>query len=147
MQFTYFFSCLDLLTTDQIHLKVGRAINLVKRLDQWDKQCGSKEKEQVVRGWWPGTVDSDHAGNGGDSLMKVRINAGEKGSSCHRLERLIHLELADLVLFQPYLDPKFPNVVPRAKSTSPNGNAGGPNAKRKCQECVLCSYTTCFSVS
>jgi hypothetical protein len=40
---------------DILQLKVGRAVNLVKRIDQWGKQCGSKE--QVLRGWFPGTVD------------------------------------------------------------------------------------------
>ena len=36
------------------------------------------------------------------SLLKGRVIAGEKGANCHRLERLIHIELADLVLHQPH---------------------------------------------
>lgn len=66
--------------TDTVKLKVGRAVNLVKRIDQWGKQCGSKE--QVLRGWHPGTVEAD--GDGG-SLMKGRVKAGEKGAWCHKL--------------------------------------------------------------
>jgi len=76
-------------------IKVGRAVNLNKRVDQWSKQCGSKE--QALRGWWPGSVDA-----GETSLLKGRIVAGKKGACCHRLERLIHIELADIVLHQPH---------------------------------------------
>lgn len=63
---------------DTIKLKVGRAVNLVKRIDQWGKQCGSKE--QVLRGFYPGSVEPDEA-----SLMKGRVVAGEQGPWCHRL--------------------------------------------------------------
>ena len=63
---------------DTIKLKVGRAVNLVKRIDQWGKQCGSKE--QVLRGFYPGSVETDET-----SLMKGRVIAGEKGPWCHRL--------------------------------------------------------------
>lgn len=65
-----------------IKLKVGRAVNLVKRIDQWGKQCGSKE--QVLRGFYPESVEPDEAGNEG-SLMKGRLMAGEKGPWCHRV--------------------------------------------------------------
>jgi len=63
---------------DTIKLKVGRAVNLVKRIDQWGKQCGSKE--QVLRGFYPGSVEPDEA-----SLMKGRVVAGKQGPWCHRL--------------------------------------------------------------
>jgi hypothetical protein len=77
-------------TPKEVHLKVGRAINLVKRLDEWGKQCVSREV--ILRGWWPGTVedndqDSNNSVNGSVSLMKGRIKPGEKGKYCHRLER------------------------------------------------------------
>ncbi|KAI6042984.1 hypothetical protein EDC04DRAFT_2653847, partial [Pisolithus marmoratus] len=93
-----------------IQLKVGRTVNLKKRLDQWDKQCGSRE--QVLRGWWPGTVepDSDNGANG--SLLRAQMRAGDPGPLCHRLERLVHIELADLSLYAPYLEPdKFPSTA------------------------------------
>ncbi|KAJ3737649.1 hypothetical protein DFJ43DRAFT_987288 [Lentinula guzmanii] len=91
-----------------ISLKVGRAVNVVKRLNQWGKQCGSKE--QVLRGWYPGEVDTDSEEANdtvGQSLMKGRVKAGGRGVWCHRLERLIHLELADLAVHAPYLKPEW----------------------------------------
>ena len=68
-----------------IKLKVGRTVNVVKRLSQWGKQCGSKE--QVLRGWYPGTVDpdSDDDDDAGQSLMRGRVRAGGQGTWCHRL--------------------------------------------------------------
>lgn len=88
---------------DVIQLKVGRAVNLTKRLDQWDKQCGSKI--QIPRGWWPGTVEDETGG----SLLKGNIKAGDPGPFCHRIERLVHIELTDLSLHAPYLNPGWPN--------------------------------------
>jgi hypothetical protein len=114
---------------DHIHLKIGRAVNLTKRLDQWAKQCGTKEREHIIRGWWPGTVD--HSGDAavGASHLKGKVVAGEKGAYCHRLERLIHLELGDLVLSQQYLNPAFPRI-----DTS-NVKKTGVSARQKCTEC------------
>lgn len=112
---------------DNIHLKVGRAVNLTKRLDQWDKQCGTKQREHIVRGWWPGTVDS--SGGVVTSLLKGKVVAGDAGAYCHRLERLIHLELGDLVLSQQYLDPQFPKI------DTANLKKTGVAAKQKCAEC------------
>ncbi|KAJ7273137.1 hypothetical protein C8J57DRAFT_266877 [Mycena rebaudengoi] len=91
-------------TSPQIQLKTGRTTHLVRRLDQWSKQCSSKEL--VLRGWFPGGIDPD-TGMPATSLMKGRVDAGSKGSSCHRLERLIHLELADLVAEGQYLKPNW----------------------------------------
>ncbi|KLO10662.1 hypothetical protein SCHPADRAFT_832220 [Schizopora paradoxa] len=93
--YIYAFEIRDPDAPDVFHIKVGRAVNLTKRIDQWSKQCGSKE--QTLRGWWPGLVDPSET-----SLLKGRVVAGEKGANCHRLERLIHIELADLVLHQPH---------------------------------------------
>ncbi|KAJ7460995.1 hypothetical protein B0H11DRAFT_2057698 [Mycena galericulata] len=90
--------------SSQIKLKTGRTTHLVHRLDQWNKQCSSKE--QVLRGWFPGGVDPE-TGLPATSLMKGRVDAGSKGASCHRLERLIHLELADLVAEGQYLKPNW----------------------------------------
>jgi len=112
-----------------IHLKVGRAVNLTKRLDQWDKQCGTKQREHIILGWWPGTVDNsgDVITNG--SPLKGKVVAGEKGAYCHRLERLIHLELGDLVLSEQYLNPGFP------KTDAANVKKTGVVAREKCTEC------------
>ncbi|PPQ71488.1 hypothetical protein CVT26_011255 [Gymnopilus dilepis] len=83
-----------------IKLKVGRTVNLVKRLDEWNKQCGSKE--QTLKGFYPDVPES--------SRMKGRVKAGEKALWCHRLERLVHLELRDLASSLIYLDPAWPKV-------------------------------------
>lgn len=107
-----------------IHLKVGRAVTLNDRLAQWKKQCGSKE--QVTRGWWPGNIDDPDTQA---SLMKGRVQPGRKGAYCHKLERLVHLELADLVVHAPYLDPDFPNMSAAEDSPSakvPRSNSGTP---------------------
>lgn len=119
-----------------MHLKVGRAVNLIKRIDQWAKQCGSKEP--VLRGWWPGTVDD--AGVVADSkdisLMRGRVSPGEKGPFCHRLERLIHIELADLMIYMPYLDGEYPNnKAPTTGTTAPK-KGSSPTVNKKCPDCM-----------
>jgi hypothetical protein len=112
-----------------IQLKIGRTVNLVKRLDQWDKQCGSKM--QIVRGWWPDIMDdSDDDGTNG-SLLKGSIKAGEPGPLCHRVERLVHIELADLVVHTPYLDPGFPKVD---NSDPPSSAVGSSTSKKTAME-------------
>ncbi|KAF8556949.1 hypothetical protein OG21DRAFT_1436234 [Imleria badia] len=120
--YIYTFEIRDLKRPDVIQLKVGRAVNLVKRLDQWDKQCGSKI--QIPRGWWPGTVE-DHDGTGG-SLLKGNIKAGDPGPFCHRVERLVHIELTDLSLHTPYLNPSWPNNTP-----DPSSSAGATSPPKK----------------
>jgi hypothetical protein len=137
------FNFADLKRPDVIQLKVGRAVNLVKRLDQWDKQCGSKI--QIPRGWWPGTVE-DHDGTGG-SLLKGNIKAGDPGPFCHRVERLVHIELTDLSLHAPYLNPGWPNNTP-----DPSSSAGATSPPKKtaaketiCLDCecgLVCYFTT-----
>lgn len=84
--YIYCYEIRDPKTPTQVHLKVGRAVSLVKRLDEWSKQCGSKEV--VLRGWWPGKiVDNEDDSGVGTSLLRGRIQAGDKGKWCHRLER------------------------------------------------------------
>ncbi|KAG9010504.1 hypothetical protein FRB94_010270 [Tulasnella sp. JGI-2019a] len=100
--YIYCYELRDTKNTDIVNLKVGRAVNLVKRIDEWTKSCESKEP--ILRGWFPGPDEADHADI---SLMKGRVQAGSKGKNCHRLERLIHLELADLSINKPYLTPEF----------------------------------------
>lgn len=71
-------------------------------MDQWGKQCGSKE--QILRGFWPGGMDKAGV------PMKGLVQAGPKGPWCHRVERLVHIELADMVECTPYLEDGYPNV-------------------------------------
>lgn len=78
----------DLSEPDVVSLKVGRAVNLVRRIDQWGKQCGSKE--QILRGFYPGSVTSNGDENDG-SLMKGRVIVGEKSPWCHRLGIYFHV--------------------------------------------------------
>ncbi|KAK2467006.1 hypothetical protein APHAL10511_001264 [Amanita phalloides] len=87
-----------------IKFKVGRATNHVRRLDQWGKQCGSKE--QIRLGIYP-NPDTDDSSNlrGLQELDETR-----KAAWCHRLERLIHLELGDIIATKVYLDPTWPNA-------------------------------------
>ncbi|KIY48339.1 hypothetical protein FISHEDRAFT_43462 [Fistulina hepatica ATCC 64428] len=123
-----------------IKLKIGRAVNLVKRVDQWNKQCASKE--QVLRGWYPGTVDPDDDADGGDSRMRGRARAGPKGPLCHRLERLIHLELADLAVSGVYLNPRWPRVqAPPGTASGANGIGNGGT-----KPCVDCECFSCLSL-
>ncbi|KAG6379199.1 hypothetical protein JVT61DRAFT_11643 [Boletus reticuloceps] len=120
--YIYTFEIRDPKRPDVIQLKVGRAVNLVKRLDQWDKQCGSKI--QIPRGSWPGTVEDDD-GTGG-SLLKGNIKPGEPGPFCHRVERLVHIELTDLSLHVPYLNPGWPN-----NTSDPSSGAGTTTILKK----------------
>ncbi|EJD06126.1 uncharacterized protein FOMMEDRAFT_153503 [Fomitiporia mediterranea MF3/22] len=107
-------------------LKVGRTVDLDKRLRSWKKQCHNKE--QLLCGWWPGTIadvnsnhnfDDDSVGKNDDGemcLIKGRVNPGEKGAFCHKLERLVHIELADLVVYEPVGGCRDPTVEsPNAK--------------------------------
>lgn len=134
--------------SDTIKLKVGRAVNVVKRIDQWGKQCGSKE--HVLRGFYPGSVEPDEA-----SFMKGRVIAGEQGHWCHKLgkqsnnsfetlhylkafndsERLIHLELAELVSSCIYLDPKWPNIEIDVSSSGSEAKSKNSNARKPCVDC------------
>ncbi|QRV86156.1 hypothetical protein RhiJN_14174 [Ceratobasidium sp. AG-Ba] len=130
-------------TPKEVHIKVGRAINLVKRLDEWGKQCVSREV--ILRGWWPGTVedndqDNNNSVNGSVSLLKGRINPGEPGKYCHRLERLIHLELSDVALNNVHLTPEF-SKSKKAKSKStpasppPSSSKSAKITKKPCPDC------------
>lgn len=96
-----------------VHLKVGRTNNVSRRLHQWGKQCG---KEVVPRGLWPSPADE------GASMLIGRIRPGDPGPFVARLERLIHLELADLAVMAPYLPekdrPKLPTRPPNRRSSS-----------------------------
>ena len=102
-------------------IKVGRATTLNKRMEQWGKQCSSKE--QVLRGWWPGGVKSN------TRVLKGTVEPGVKGKFCHRLERLIHLELADIAQNAQYLDPDFPDVIVEDKDLK--------KSAVKCADCKL----------
>jgi len=129
------FLTIDPSTEDMVKLKVGRAVNLIRRIDQWEKQCGSKE--QVLRGWYPGTVEPQES-EGPGSLLKGRVKAGERGLWCHRLERLIHLELADLVTTSIYLQPTWPRLGRNFESSTLEAgslSSPTPHCSASCSDC------------
>lgn len=96
-------------------------------MDQWGKQCGSKE--QILRGFWPGGMEK------GGVPMKGLVQAGPKGPWCHRIERLVHIELADLVEYTPYLEDEYPSV-----GASNEVKKGGKKDVKRCPDCtsILC---------
>ncbi|KAI9456669.1 hypothetical protein BJY52DRAFT_1120983 [Lactarius psammicola] len=120
--YIYAFEILDPDEKKLISLKVGRATNLNKRMDQWGKQCGSKE--QILRGFWPGGMGKEGV------PMKGLVQAGPKGPWCHRLERLVHIELADLAMSARYLEAGYPNV-----GASKEADKGGKRDVIKCPDC------------
>ncbi|KAH7107357.1 hypothetical protein BKA62DRAFT_610935 [Auriculariales sp. MPI-PUGE-AT-0066] len=77
-----------------MHLKVGKASKVTRRLDEWNKQC---PEEVVPRGVWP-APDND-----GPAMLRGKIQPGRPSPFMGRLERLVHLELADLAVYAPYL--------------------------------------------
>lgn len=119
---------IDSSTPGVAHLKVGRTVNLTQRIHQWARQCGSRP--QTLRGYWPGTVQA--AGPDEDdevtTLLRGHVDAKAAGKGSHRLERLIHLELADLVDNAQYLDANWP----KAPSTPPSTPK---KTREKCDDC------------
>jgi hypothetical protein len=97
-------------------------------MDQWGKQCGSKE--QILRGFWPGGMDKSGV------PMKGLVQAGPKGPWCHRVERLVHIELADLVEHAPYLERGYPNV-----SANKEVKKGAKRDVKRCPDCMFCAGT------
>jgi hypothetical protein len=95
-------------------------------MDQWGKQCGSKE--QILRGFWPGGMDK------GGVPMKGLVQAGPKGPWCHRVERLVHIELGDLVENAPYLENGYPNV-----SANKEVKKGSKRDAKRCPDCMCWS--------
>ncbi|KAH8806759.1 hypothetical protein DL96DRAFT_1473895 [Flagelloscypha sp. PMI_526] len=104
---------------ETVRLKVGRATNF-RQMDEWKSHYGSSSP--LLRGWYPSTEDPE-------ALMKGRLDPGPPVPTCDRLERLIHLELADLIASEIYLHPKWPNV----KAASKN-RAKDPKSK-ECPDC------------
>lgn len=66
---------------------------------------------------------------------------GPAGAMAEQVERLVHIELADLATHAPYLHPDFPNVrysdVPYLKKA----------VLRPCSDCKLHSMTGCGEIA
>jgi hypothetical protein len=86
---------------EKLRIKVGSSITLIERLGQWQRQCRSVL--QVLRGHWPARLDDEYYPS---AVMKL-VDPGPKGPFCRRVERLVHLELMDLVVNGQYLHPDF----------------------------------------
>jgi len=116
--YIYVFEIRDDDDPHMIHLKVGRTNNLLKRLQSWEKQC--KSNTQVFRYYWPGTgTEKQDLVN----FQRGSFQPGPAGPHTHLLERLLHLHLADLVMYAQYTDPKFP------ATNRPDTNDSGTSSK------------------
>lgn len=60
-------------------------------------------------------------------MLTGMMRQGKPAKFCHRLERLIHLELADLSLNAPYLDPEEKDAVHKMATQS----------RKQCIDCEL----------
>lgn len=90
--FIYIYELRDRSTQTHIALKVGRAINVFKRIEEWRGQCQSKNP--FLRGYFPRAE--------GESFQIVLPGASASVASkdgvllSHKWERLIHIELSHL---------------------------------------------------
>ena len=127
------FSQLILLLSDPdspvIELKTGRTSKVNRRLSEWKGQC--RTNDLILRGYWPD--DSNNTkGAAASSLALVDVNAGPPKPCMQIVERLIHLELADLVMNAQYLVPGFPNASKMKindDSSGSDSNGDGPTKK------------------
>ena len=69
--------------------------------------------------------------------MKGLVQAGPKGPWCHRVERLVHIELSDLVEHTPYLEDGYPNV----SANKEVGRKVGKKDVKRCPDCMCPSLT------
>ncbi|KAL4935686.1 meiotically up-regulated gene 113-domain-containing protein [Aspergillus oleicola] len=72
-----------------VRLKIGRTSNVTRRLNEWSKQCSNNLT--LIR-YYPYTPG--RGADGGRSGAK--LHPGRKVPHVHRVERLIHLELAEI---------------------------------------------------
>ncbi|KAL4753018.1 meiotically up-regulated gene 113-domain-containing protein [Aspergillus terricola var. indicus] len=70
-----------------VRLKIGRTSNVTRRLNEWSKQCSNHLT--LIR-YYPYTSSSQRQG------QNDGLEPGKKVPHVHRVERLIHLELADM---------------------------------------------------
>ena len=132
----------------KLRLKVGYTEDLSRRMDQWQKKCHSQV--HVLRGHWPGGLvdEPQDTENGSDaSVTEGPAGPGPKGPLCHLVERLVHLELADLVVNGQYLDPDFmlpkKSGIPTPPKIAPKGRNGKIRFPRdQCRDCE-CPFNIC----
>jgi hypothetical protein len=80
--------------------------------------------------------------------MKGKVMAGKPGKCCHRHERLVHLELADLVSSEVYLDSRWPNVqvdkAAKGDINTPSKKKAKNGEKVACGDCKLLNQTIMY---
>jgi len=131
--YIYVFEIRDDDDPDVIYLKVGRTNNLLKRLQSWEKQC--KSNTQVFRYYWPGTgTEKQDLVN----FQRGSFKPGPAGPHTHLLERLLHLHLADLVMYAQYTDSKFPATS--GPDASDGSSTPSKSAKAKGSKSTASSY-------
>lgn len=110
-----------------IELKTGRTSKVNRRLIEWKGQC--RTNDLILRGFWPD--DSSGSSGAASSLAIVDIDAGPPGPCMQIVERLVHLELADLVLHSHYLDPGFPDASKMTLNSESSGSDSGGDVSAK----------------
>lgn len=92
-------------TLGTIRLKIGRTSNVHRRLTEWTRQCSHdltliRYYPYTPSGTTPPPARTAPAGrdrrSSRDAISALNLAAGRKVPHIHRVERLIHLELADL---------------------------------------------------
>ncbi|KAL2856244.1 meiotically up-regulated gene 113-domain-containing protein [Aspergillus pseudodeflectus] len=79
-----------------VRLKIGRTTNVHRRLNEWTRQCSNHLT--LIR-YYPYTSSSSRRRQGRDAngaTEALGFEPGQKVPHVHRVERLIHLELADI---------------------------------------------------
>lgn len=137
--FFFFFSDPSFRDQTKLHLKVGYTEDLPKRMDQWQKKCHSNK--HILHGHWPGGLVDDPQDTEDGNDVSASEAPGPKGPLCHLVERLVHLELADLVVNKQYFDPDFtlpkkPDILSRPQ-IAPKSAAGKLLFPR--QQCIGCA--------
>lgn len=81
-------------TPGTIRLKIGRTSNVHRRLNEWTRQCSH---DLTLIRYYPYTPSASASSSPSRvSNLNAHLLPGRKVPHVHRVERLIHLELADL---------------------------------------------------
>ncbi|KAF9534087.1 hypothetical protein CPB83DRAFT_744399, partial [Crepidotus variabilis] len=109
---------------DFVRFKAGRSNNVGRRFLEWRHQCPSTTP--TLKGFSPGDLSEE----GFSSLTGLEMPV-PPGPLCHRLERLIHIELADLATNPVYINPSWPQVDHPSVLDAVHGR----RASRPCTDC------------
>jgi hypothetical protein len=94
----------------------------------------------TLRGYWPfPTQQSTNGSTGTESLIKGCYLPQHPGPFHHRMERLVQIELADLVVHRQYLDPHFTDLYNSPSFVSfPHSTTEKQHLHRvKCSDCTF----------